>query len=373
MYSTLFQIIYNNLKLITTTKLSKYSDSVQYAKETQLSINNPNYQIAGIDSEKQPSWISLLKKDYDYRGSYYKVFHDVYLMGKSATAIYKGKIILDSILNSKGYLYLKSDKRHLLFYPFFKTNKAVPVAISLCNPLNGTFYHWLTEAVPMLEALKKHQTEHPKEKIHIIVNYPTPNFIIEYLNLLGFKQDIILSNKYNKIKVKKYIQSTIRFHQVEFSNQDKWHINLYPQSTFDFLREISTPIVENLPKKVYISREDASRKVLNEEELINIIKEKGYEKIVLSKKSVAYQIALFRNMTHLITPHGAALSNTIFSNNLKIIELFPKTRSLDYAYYFYQTSYYYNHKHWLYIIECDENQNLLVPIQSLKLFLEDEQ
>ena len=134
---------------------------------------------------------------------------------------------------------------------------------------------------------------------------------------------------------------------------------MYAKSVFTFLRESLKEYRkanESLPKKIYVSRNDVNtRNVKNESELVMFLEGIGYQKIVLSDYDVSDQVSLFANATHLITPHGAALTNTLYSDNLNIIELFPENRGVDYTYHFYQISSYFGHHHKLVMCKCDKN------------------
>lgn len=78
--------------------------------------------------------------------------------------------------------------------------------------------------------------------------------------------------------------------------------------------------------KVYISRLDAqTRKILNEDVLIDFLKKEGFEIHTLADKKFKQQIEIFANSKLIIAPHGAALTNLMFCDeNAKFVEIFPK-------------------------------------------------
>ncbi len=83
------------------------------------------------------------------------------------------------------------------------------------------------------------------------------------------------------------------------------------------------------PKKIYVSRKSANgRRVVNEEEMFAVLKNKGYELVELEKLSFKEQVKLFSNATHVIAPHGAGLVNLVFSKKIKfVVEIFNKSWS----------------------------------------------
>jgi capsular polysaccharide biosynthesis protein len=99
-------------------------------------------------------------------------------------------------------------------------------------------------------------------------------------------------------------------------------------------------------QRLYISRKSAQyRRVLNELEVIEFLRAYGFRTITLESLSFQEQVTLMANATVAIAPHGAGLTNLIFSPpGSVVIELF----SPDYLYNLYwlisnlsQLKYYY--------------------------------
>ena len=78
-------------------------------------------------------------------------------------------------------------------------------------------------------------------------------------------------------------------------------------------------------KKIFISRRDTQKRGLtNEVDVTKLVERYGYETVLLSDLTIVQQISLFRNAKSIIAPHGAGLTNTIFSRpGTEVIELFP--------------------------------------------------
>lgn len=101
----------------------------------------------------------------------------------------------------------------------------------------------------------------------------------------------------------------------------------FPKWSLQFLNNIYLKEKKDTPKKFYISRKDSSRRfVFNEDEITPILKEKGFEIIVMSDfKTLKNQIDLFYNAEYILAPHGAALANLIFCKpKTKIVEILNK-------------------------------------------------
>src|SRR5262249_28979662 len=82
---------------------------------------------------------------------------------------------------------------------------------------------------------------------------------------------------------------------------------------------------ENLPRRIYISRNDAHlRRVLNEKELLPHLQAAGFERFVLKGMPIAKQVQLFRRAEAVLAPHGAGLAHITWCRaNTKVIEFFP--------------------------------------------------
>jgi len=69
------------------------------------------------------------------------------------------------------------------------------------------------------------------------------------------------------------------------------------------------------------------RRLRNEDELMQRIGGFGFRKVSLTGMPVREQIDLFSNASAIVAPHGAGLTNILFSPaSAKIIELMPHTR-----------------------------------------------
>jgi capsular polysaccharide biosynthesis protein len=75
------------------------------------------------------------------------------------------------------------------------------------------------------------------------------------------------------------------------------------------------------------------RCLLNEEEVLEVLKNYGFSKYILEDMSLEEQIELFYDGEFVIAAHGAGLSNLIFSSNIKVLELFPMPNIVPYYYY----------------------------------------
>jgi hypothetical protein len=375
LYSRFEKGVLEGANTITQEQLIHLDSTVKYDAGEELRIEGANHKRIGTD--KIPSWVKDFSEPRNYRGSFYTLLTDAFLIGQHGTVVFDGKIVLDSILGSVGYLLNKSEKRNIAYHQLYKTSEHYEIGISLANCLANGYFHWLAETLPMLEAMHhyRHNNTDDLREFKVFINHNSPKFVKEYLLLMGVDDHQIVELSTNKVMVETLIVPTTRFYSLK-NPHDYWCRYIYPKSAFDFVRNTALEKLEtnsgnHLPKKIYLSRQDANLRGINQEQdLIDFLKLKGYESVVLSEFSVKAQIELFSGITHLITPHGAGIANTIFSTEIQIIELYPTKRAFGYNYHFYQTSNFYNHTHFMLLCECDDLQNMNVDLNLIDQILD---
>jgi hypothetical protein len=84
-------------------------------------------------------------------------------------------------------------------------------------------------------------------------------------------------------------------------------------------------------KRIYISRADAARRrIANEEALVGALQERGFKTVELAKLPPHEQIGVFRAAEVVIGPHGMGLTQIIMGHQLgRLIELFHANAGTD--------------------------------------------
>ena len=79
-------------------------------------------------------------------------------------------------------------------------------------------------------------------------------------------------------------------------------------------------------ERIYIGRRPSGskgRKVLNEGDVLGALEPLGFERYFLEDLSFETQCQLFYDADAVVAPHGAGLSNLIYSKDAKVVEYFP--------------------------------------------------
>ena len=170
-----------------------------------------------------------------------------------------------------------------------------------------------------------------------------------YSNLLQFLPRIFFNNK-TKIKLaihrnssnkfRNFIGSILKSQNIEhtfvFLDDDFYHfVNSYfPQflsmnESIKILKKFINPKTNvETSKKIYVSREDSNyRKIINEGDVVTLLREKGYKVINPQLYEIDEQIEIFSNAEKIIAPHGSNLANIIFCKpGTEIYEIIPSFR-----------------------------------------------
>ncbi|MBR8827340.1 MAG: tetratricopeptide repeat protein [Gomphosphaeria aponina SAG 52.96 = DSM 107014] len=190
---------------------------------------------------------------------------------------------------------------------------------SLVTPgAGGVYYHWMVDLLPRIELVR--QSGISLDSIDkFLVNRYKSRFQKETLNHLGISSaKIIESEKYPHVKAKKMIIPVLN--NSNGIKAGKW---IYDFLKREFIVNEREKIVAHSPR-IYISRSQAkSRKIINENEVINFLSKLGFQSVILESMPVIQQANLMSQAEAIVSPHGAGLTNLAFcSSGAKVIEIF---------------------------------------------------
>ncbi len=201
----------------------------------------------------------------------------------------------------------KSIEEHEVFKSYIKKPQVRSECLATITSTGNTgYYHWIFESLPRLKLLEKVIDEID----YLIVPYNLKRFHLETLDLLGFHEEKLL-----RIKDGDHLLCENLF-VPSLPSISKW--------ACDFLRGSFIPEDAAEPHRlIYISRKDALyRKIINEEEVEDYLREIGFEIVQMSELTFSEQVKTCAEARIVVGPHGAGLSNTVFCSNAKILEMF---------------------------------------------------
>jgi len=205
-------------------------------------------------------------------------------------------------------------------------------ACVLIDHLNNkpNFFHWFLDALPRVFAAEEYQ-ERFGVPCHLIVPEPLQPWQSDSLMLLGVQAERMIR-----------IPNSSGFQGFRFGNLvstfSHRHIRHSPTGHFDAfspeaIRLLSTRLAQGadrsgaanpLGNRLYISRGNVKhRRVRNEDLVMDLLSPHGFQRVCLENHPLRDQILMFRDATHVIAPHGGALTNLLHvSEGCQVLEIF---------------------------------------------------
>ena len=195
-----------------------------------------------------------------------------------------------------------------------KAERLVGTSTVLATSESARFFHWMTDALPRLQILRKAGPV-PWEAIdHFLVSEGIPA-IRESLRLLGIREEAIVVTRPESHFLCDWL--IVPSFPSAPGNVPPWAIESLRSQFLSTHRRGSA-------RRLYLSRAKASgRKILNEEEIMPLLARRGFIRVTLEEMSLVDQIALFSEAEAVVAPHGAGFTNLIWcAPKTKVLEIF---------------------------------------------------
>jgi hypothetical protein len=189
--------------------------------------------------------------------------------------------------------------------------------LSLVTPeAAGNYHHWTMDLLPRVGQAERAGFA-LREFDHVLIKDRGLPYQLEALRRLGIDEEkIIRVNNGTHLQAEVLVVPSVRHDNLRVGRNDlEYTRRLYlPQE----------PLPSTAKRRLYVSRRDASfRRVLNEAELMPVLREHGFEEVAMSTMSVAEQAKLFSEASVLVGPNGSAFANLVFANpSCHVVEFF---------------------------------------------------
>ena len=180
----------------------------------------------------------------------------------------------------------------------FRKADQVEKGLWITDDLSGSYFHWLTDALPRLFSARAHFPERP---ILLPESFSRVGYITASLELLGEKRI-------------RYVGPGERLTVGELVITEQTAISgNYHDPLIRSVRDAFVPASMTAPhRKVFISRSKApTRRILNDSEVNALMTAHGFEVRVMEELSFPEQVALMRETKVLAGTHGAGLTNML--------------------------------------------------------------
>lgn len=340
--------------LLSLVSLEKLDASLKSSYQTysELSECCPTKEVNEINFLTEASHLKCL--NYTTPNIFTLKLRNIYFCPKYNILHTKSRqIIEESISTQKELDQFDSQEFYLK-----KINTISSICSTFRSHKNG-YYHTLIDNLPRLYLLHD-STFKDIEEIKILLSTEPTKVEQFYLRkLLPKNAKIKLLNNQEKYQLENFIFTSFlsrRFSGYLPSKYVSW-----------FLEKTSPKRPRKKNNRIFISRipthKGRQRCILNEDQLFErALQPYGFKRYILEYMTIEEQIELFYDAEAVVAAHGAGLTNTIFSEEINVLELFPTQFVLPH-YYFLSKSLGHKYR-YLCAQEKGKSSNFNVNIEA---------
>jgi capsular polysaccharide biosynthesis protein len=239
--------------------------------------------------------------------------HDGRVVGEYGAIIAPGNALL---MDLSPYFSLRSPDEHPIFrrlrLPEVEYRDAT-IAV-LARAFADNFFHFLLDIIPRLCLVERTRS---LADIDFVLVRRALRFQREMLDMIGIPADRVLENS---------ARTHIRARSLIVPSMPCWQ-RQFPSWALRYLQDKLGSRVTTSPerRRIFVcrGREGNGRRVLNEDEVADMLRDHAFESIRLEQLSLHDQISAFKSAEAVVAAHGAGLSHLVFCQpGTKVIELF---------------------------------------------------
>lgn len=240
-----------------------------------------------------------------------------------------------------------------LFYRNQKTDPGKKYVLFYDNWSWNNYFHWIIDGLCRAQLVRKNVTE----QFTVVLPEASPKYITETLRLFGFADFEYLGKN-----------TRAGIHELYVMNYAAWSGQQHPVILEDMRSTVfhALDISNAKPfRKIYVSRgKQFSRRITNETEVLEVLRDRGYELVYFEGMSFADQVKLMHEVTHFVTSHGANMTNLVFLQpGARILELI-NNRKPNFCYWSVASSLKHGYRYQL--CEIAEADHITVDVNELK-------
>ncbi|MDO6391119.1 glycosyltransferase family 61 protein [Pontibacter sp. BT731] len=344
---------------------SRYTSVLHHPGKRVLS---PSYVLDFNDAEKTFLEDSARSFNYaiDYSMGYRQKeqslvrLQQVEVLGNSGALVLDGKIVVESVGEVSRLAKSDAFKEVSLLLPKRKAGRYTSVLYLPWADHNN--FHWFFDCLPRLYLV----LEHTQEPIKVIMRRDMAPYQLQTLAfvLKDYPHaEVVFIDKREKWQVGKFVLPSF------IANAQSGYL---PRDVADWLRHKvwqGYGVQQgSRRRRLYISRANAkTRRVLNEQDLLPLITRYGFEVVRAEELTYQQQVQLFFEAETVIAPHGAGLTNLLFSEHCQVLEFHPA--NLIKTHYFLLCKALDFRYSAMVGTAGDKLENYTIPVQEVDLWL----
>ena len=168
------------------------------------------------------------------------------------------------------------------------------------------FFHWFLDSLQKLESVSGEKSTEVKDHVFIVPSDHHHDFIINSLSAFNFK--FIFQKKHQLLVINRLI---VLPDIAPTGNYKKEMVNKFRDRVFCHLSHDAKERTAN--RRIYITRKNAKRrKIINEMDLIPILRAAGFEIADMDNLGFKEQVELINGAKILVSLHGAGLAHMLW-------------------------------------------------------------
>ncbi len=261
----------------------------------------PGSELGGYDSFYS-SFISHIKMiSFSVKGSCYIFCHN-------------------HLHDNYGRVYYQNDVNYVPALKKIRTsNRDILKLTGSCAYLSNTepqhYGHFIMFVLPLISLYEKSFNDKPD--YYYVGDFELSDNHFKLLGLAGVPKNKIV-NRPCSADVIYYISAT-RYSRL---NKKYWDFDSY-----QYIKNITEPLIFDRidSLKIYVQRGNVKwRRLVNESEVISYLKSRGFLIVCMDGLSLEDQVKIFSQASHIVSVHGAAMTNLIFCHpSTTVVEIFP--------------------------------------------------
>jgi capsular polysaccharide biosynthesis protein len=178
---------------------------------------------------------------------------------------------------------------------------------------SNNYYHFITDVLPRFGVVEDAMPGLEPDGLYVPAASKWQQHLLELTGLS--KYPVIATAKHRAVRADRLIVPSI-------ANP----YEVAPRPTIEWLRRRLPPVdPAGRPKRIYVTRGTArnNRSLVHEEETWALLEQRGFERVAPETTSIQDQIDSFAAAEVIVAPHGAALTNLVFTSpGVRVLEMF---------------------------------------------------